>query len=65
LIVDNIVEFAEIKGKSRITAWLPVESDLVDVCLERGFEIKRMLESSFAQKYLGKKYYYLLELRLP
>ena len=64
LIVDNIVEFAEIKGKSRITAWLPVESDLVDVCLERGFEIKRMLESSFAQKYLGKKYYYLLELRL-
>ena len=65
LIVDNIVEFAEIKGKNRITAWLPVESDLVDVCLERGFEIKRMLESSFAQKYLGKKYYYLLELRLP
>ena len=64
LIVDNIVEFAEIKGKNRITAWLPVESDLVDVCLERGFEIKRMLESSFAQKYLGKKYYYLLELRL-
>ena len=64
LIVDNIVEFAGIKGKSRITAWLPVESDLVDVCLERGFEIKRMLESSFPQKYLGKKYYYLLELRL-
>ncbi|WP_457549970.1 hypothetical protein [Archaeoglobus sp.] len=63
-IVDSIINFAEKKGKGRITAWLPVESDLVDVCLERGFEIKRMLESSFAQKYLGKKYYYLLELRL-
>ncbi len=64
ILVDKAVEFASLKGKKKISAWLPVESDLVDICLEKGFEIRRMLESTFAEKYMGKKYYYLLEMKL-
>jgi ribosomal protein S18 acetylase RimI-like enzyme len=64
ILVDKAIEFASLRGKKKISAWLPVESDLVDICLEKGFEIRRMLESSFAEKYMGKKYYYLLEMKL-
>lgn len=64
ILIDRIINFALEKGKRIVTTWLPVESDIVDVCIGKGFEIKRMLESSFAQKHFGRKYYYLLQLRL-
>jgi len=64
VLLNEIIDFASKKEKEVISVWLPVESDVVDLCLEFGFKIKRMLESSFAEKYFGKKYYYLLELRL-
>ncbi len=60
VLVDSVIEYARRLGKRRISVWLPVESDFVDLFLERGFEIKRMLESSFAKKHFGRKYYYLL-----
>ncbi len=63
-LLDKAIDFALEKGKSVISVWLPVESDFVDLCIERGFEIKRMLESTFTQKHFGRKYYYLLQLRL-
>ncbi len=61
-LLDKALELAKSMGKKRVSIWLPVESDLVDVCIEKGFEIKKMLDSNFAEKYFGKRYYYLLEL---
>jgi len=61
MLIDETVRMAHRYNKKKITIWLPVESDFVDVCLERGFRIRRLLESSFAEKHMGKKYYYLLE----
>ncbi len=59
-LVDKAIEFAKDLGKKRISVWLPVESDFVDICVDRGFEIKRMLDSKYAEKYFGRRYYYLL-----
>ena len=61
-LLDKALELAKDMGKRKISIWLPVESDLVDICIERGFEIRKMLDSNFAEKYFGKRYYYLLEL---
>ncbi len=61
-LLDKAIELARSMGKRKISIWLPVESDLVDICIERGFKIKKMLDSNFAEKYFGKRYYYLLEL---
>jgi len=60
-LIDEALRFADRHKKKRVTLWLPVESDFVDLCLDRGFKIRRLLESSFAEKHMGKKYYYLLE----
>ena len=59
-LLDRAIEFAAKRGKKKMSVWLPVESDLVDICVERGFEIKKMLDSDFAEKHFGKRYYYLL-----
>ena len=64
ILIDKAIDFAMEKGKNIVSIWLPVESDFVDVCIGKGFEIKRMLESSFAKKHFGRKYYYFLQLRL-
>ncbi len=63
-LLDKALEFAGSMGKRRVSVWLPVESELVDLCVEKGFEIKKMLDSNFAEKYFGKRYYYLLETEL-
>ena len=60
-LLDKALELARNMGKKKISIWLPVESDLVDICIEKGFKIKKMLDSNFAEKYFGKRYYYLLE----
>ncbi len=60
-LLDRGIELVREMGKRKVFTWLPVESDLVDVCIERGFEIKRMLDSSFAEKHFGRRYYYLLQ----
>ncbi len=62
-LLEKALELAREMGKRVVSVWLPVESDLVDVCIERGFEIRKMLDSEFAEKYFGRRYYYLLELR--
>jgi len=60
-LLDSGIRFAEGRGKKRVLVWLPVKSDLVDVCIDIRFEIKRMLDSSFAEKHFGRRYYYLLQ----
>ncbi len=63
-LLDKAIELALEMGKRKMSVWLPVESDLVDICMEKGFEIKKMLDSNFAEKHFGKRYYYLLEIFL-
>ncbi len=59
-LVEKAIEFARELGKREISVWLPVESDFVDMCMNRGFEIRRMLDSKYAERYFGRRYYYLL-----
>ncbi len=63
-LLDKALEVAKEMGKRKMSVWLPVESDLVDICMEKGFEIKKMLDSNFTEKYFGRRYYYLLEVSI-
>jgi len=63
-LINEVINYTIRMNKERISIWLPVDSEIVDVCISNGFVIKRMIKSSFTEKYFGKKYYYYLEKEL-
>jgi len=63
-LFEKIFEFASKNGKKRVNIWIPVESDFVDLLMEAGFKVKRIVESRFTEKHLGRRYYYFLEYNL-
>jgi len=63
-LINKVIDYAIKMNKKKISIWVPVDSDIVDICINNGFAIKRMIKSSFTEKYFGNKYYYYLELPL-
>jgi len=60
-LINEVISYATKMSKKKITVWVPVDSEIVDVCINNGFVIKKMIKSNFTEKYFGKKYYYYLE----
>ena len=61
ILINEVINYTIKVNKRRISIWVPVDSEIVDVCINNGFVIKKMIKSNFTEKYFGKKYYYYLE----
>lgn len=61
-LYNKVEELARLNNKSRIKVWVSVENDDgVDFFLKRDFQIAKMIDSKFAEKHFGQRYWYLLE----
>lgn len=61
-LYNKVEELARLNNKSRIKVWVSVENDDgLDFFLKRNFQIAKMIDSKFAEKHFGQRYWYLLE----
>ncbi|RLI79434.1 hypothetical protein DRP05_04025 [Archaeoglobales archaeon] len=61
-LYSKVEELARLNNKNRIRVWVSVENDeAIDFFMKRSFNIAKMLDSKYAEKYFGQRYWYLLE----
>lgn len=61
-LYNKVEDLARLNGKNRIKVWVSVENDdSIDFFLKRDFQIAKMIDSKFAEKYFEQRYWYLLE----
>ena len=61
-LYNKVEDLAKLNNKNRIRVWVSVENDEgIDFFMKRDFKIAKMINSRYAEKYFGQRYWYLLE----